>query len=61
MGARQKLNEAYVNGALVVGGIAGLLTGSWTIFFITSAALIGVSTYSGGIRAKPGSYRSHRR
>ena len=57
MGARQKLNQAHVNGALVAGGVLGLITGSWTIFFIASAALIGAATYSGGIRTKGGNCR----
>ena len=61
MGARQKLNQAHVNGALIVAGIAGLLTGSWAIFFIAAAALIGAATYNGGIRTKPSNYRSQRR
>ena len=61
MGARQKLNQAYVNGALVVAGVAGLVTESWAVFIIVAAVLIGVSTYSGDIRTKSGNYRGHRR
>ena len=61
MGARQKLNEAYVNGALIIAGIAGLVTESWTVFIIAAAVLIGASTYSGGIRTKSRNYRSYKR
>ena len=57
MGARQKLNQAHVNGALIAAGVLGLVTGSWTVFIIAGAALIGAATYSGDIRTKPGNYR----
>ena len=59
MGARQKLNNAHVIGALIVAGFLGLMTGSWTVFIIAGAVLIGVATYSGEIRSR--SYRSSRR
>lgn len=36
MGARQKLNNVYLTGALLVAGIAGLLTKSWMIFLIVA-------------------------
>ncbi|MBL9095070.1 MAG: hypothetical protein JNL96_27880 [Planctomycetaceae bacterium] len=42
MGARSKLNQAYVNGALVVAGIGGAICGSWVAFgvvFVTALAL----------------------
>lgn len=32
MGVRQRLNEAALRGALVMGGIIGSITGSWTVF-----------------------------
>jgi len=54
MGARQKLNQAHVNGALIAAGVLGLVTGSWTIFAIAGAGLIGAAVYSGGIRTKGG-------
>lgn len=50
MGARQKLNRAYVNGAVVCGAIVGLVTESWVWFtLICLACLIG-SCYGGEIR-----------
>ena len=61
MGARQKLNQAHVNGALIVAAVLGLMTGSWIIFFIASAMLIGAATYGGEIRPKGHSCRSSRR
>ena len=59
MGARQKLNGAYVNGALVVAAVLGLMTGSWTIFIFAGAVLIGIAIYDGDIRSH--SHRSSRR
>ena len=50
MGARQKLNNVYLTGALLVAGIAGLLTKSWMIFLIVAAVLIACSIHDGGIR-----------
>ena len=61
MGVRQKLNESYINGALVTGGILGFVTGSWTVFIIASAVLIGLAILGGGIRSKGRRYRNHRR
>jgi len=52
MGARQKLNDAHVNGALIAAGVLGLMTGSWVIFIIAGAALIGAATCNGDIRPK---------
>ena len=57
MGARQKLNEAHINGALIVAGLLGLATGSWTVFILAGAGLIGLSMHSGGIRSKGHNYR----
>ena len=61
MGARQKLNQAHVNGALIVAGILGLVTSSWTVFFIAGAVLIGLAVHSGGIRSKGHNYRGSSR
>jgi len=50
MEARQILNRAYVNGAVVCGAIVGLVTESWGWFtLICLACLIG-SYYGGEIR-----------
>jgi hypothetical protein len=40
MNAREKLNGAHVNGALLVAGLIGGLTGSWTIFGLALAGLV---------------------
>jgi hypothetical protein len=60
MGAREKLNQAYLNGAIVVAAIVGLVAQSWTLFWIAVAYVIASSIYGGGIRPKPGRQR-HRR
>jgi uncharacterized membrane protein YtjA (UPF0391 family) len=57
MSARNKLNGIYIQGCLVVGGVVGLATGSWFVFFIVSVILMGVSLHSGDIRPNPGSRR----
>jgi len=47
------LNLAHLNGALVVGGIAGLVTNSSTVFIFTTVAMIAAAIYQGGIRGRP--------
>lgn len=42
MGARRKLNVAYVNGSLFLAAVVGLLAQSWVVFFLVLVvALIG--------------------
>ncbi|MBA4020264.1 MAG: DUF1328 domain-containing protein [Pirellula sp.] len=53
MGARHKLNQAYVNTALLCGGIAGLVTESWFWFFFVCLVCLACSYYDGGIRSDP--------
>lgn len=50
MGARQKLNHAYVNGAMFWGAMIGLMAQSWVIFFIVTAITLLFGLHSGGIR-----------
>lgn len=50
MGARQKLNRAYVNGALVLAAVVGAATQSWLVFWVAALAAAGSSLYSGEIR-----------
>lgn len=50
MGARQKLNEVNVLGALGTAGLIGLLAQSWIVFAILGVALIAAGLHSGGIR-----------
>ena len=61
MGARQKLNEANVFGAIVIAGILGFASGSWIVFAVASAVFIGIAHLNGDIRYKRRRYRSQRR
>ena len=54
MSARHKLNQGYIQGALVVAGVIGVACGSWTVFLIAAAILVGLSVYSGEIRPTGG-------
>ena len=50
MGARQKLNAASVNGALVVSAAIGWLCGSWAVFLVTFVICLGAALATRGIR-----------
>jgi hypothetical protein len=61
VGARQKLNRHHILGSLSLAGLLGLATGSWAIFAIAGAVMIGVSICTGEIRGKGGRQRRTRR
>ena len=61
MGARRDLNSIYTLGALGIAGFLGLATGSWAVFAVAGAVLIGAAIHSGNIRYKGGNYRGHQR
>lgn len=50
MSARKKLNQAYVNGALIIAAIVGLATQSWTVFVSATTFLVLAALYAGDIR-----------
>jgi len=50
MGARSKLNSAHINGALLVAGLIGGMTGSWAVFGLALAGVLVTEVISGGIR-----------
>jgi len=50
MSARHKLNIAHLNGSVVIGVVAGLVCNSFTVFVLTTMAMIAVAFYDGGIR-----------
>jgi hypothetical protein len=52
MGARQKLNAAYVEGGLIVAALLGALAGSWIVFAAAAAVLIGLGLHGGEIRPR---------
>ncbi len=52
MGAREKLNAAYLNGCLIIAAVVGLASGSWVVFGAVLAVLVGGALYSGEIRPR---------
>ena len=52
MGARQKLNQSYVNGSLLLAILAGWFTDSGIVFLVTFAILIGLNLYRRQIRLR---------
>ncbi len=50
MGAKTKLNTAYINGSLIGGGFIGLCFESMTAFVIATIFLIGCCYYNKDIR-----------
>ena len=53
MGARQKLNAAFINGAILLALFIGLATGSFWIGACAFGVLFALSAYAGDIRLKP--------
>ena len=53
MGARQKLNAAYLNGCLLVAAAAGLVTGSWSAAIAAAIVMTALAVYDRGIRPGP--------
>ncbi len=43
MGARQKLNGAYLTGSLLIAGAIGVMTGSWLVFILAAIVLLAVN------------------
>ena len=54
LGARQKLNQHHVVGALGMAAIVGGLASSWLVFAVLAAVLIAGSIYAGDIRPDKG-------
>ena len=50
MGAKNKLNASYNNGALVVAGMIAFVSQSWTVFAVAMVALLATSFLAGDIR-----------
>ena len=61
MGARHELNSIHTLGALGAAGFLGLVTGSWTVFAVAGAVLMGAAIHNGNIRYKGGDFRGPRR
>jgi hypothetical protein len=50
MSARRKLNGTHLTGGLVVAGLVGLLTGSWSVFVVVFGTLAVIDVAAGNIR-----------
>ena len=48
--AKQKLNGSYFHGALIIAGLLGAISGSWTVFLIATGVLVATSMHDGSIR-----------
>ena len=48
--ARNKLNIAHINGAIIISSFIGLGSESFVVFFLALAVCIGMAVHSGGIR-----------
>jgi hypothetical protein len=51
MGAKQKLNEAFVMGGILMAAAMGWITGSWMVFIVVLVIIIGLNVCTGDIRA----------
>ena len=47
MGARQKLNQAFVTGSLITAAVVGFLAQSWWAFMVTAAILLVLNLHKG--------------
>jgi hypothetical protein len=50
--AREKLNQAFVSGSVLLAGAAGLLAQSWPVFWLALAVLLASNVYLGEIRLR---------
>ncbi len=50
MGARHKLNQAYVTGAVILGLLSWLVTQSAIVFWVALLSSLALSLRAGGIR-----------
>jgi hypothetical protein len=55
MGAREKLNQAYASGSLMIAAVVGFLAQSWWAFVIAATILLLLNMSAGDIR--PGKRR----
>ena len=56
MGARKKLNGAFLGGSLIIAAIAGFLAQSFVVFLIGAIVLIGLNFYTRDIRSGKGGW-----
>ena len=61
MGARNELNKIHVVGSIGLAAVLGLASGSFAVFVVAGAVMIGASIHSGEIRSKPDARSGNRR
>ena len=57
MGARHKLNQAYLNGSLIVAAIVGFSVQSWLAFWIVLTLGVALDLWGGQIRPGTNNHR----
>jgi hypothetical protein len=50
LSARNKLNVAYVNGAVLMAGLLVIFSGNPTVFVVALGVFLAAAVHSGGIR-----------
>ena len=53
MNARQKLNQIYATGAIVLAAVVGAALNSWWAFGVGLAVVLGLHVWGGSIRLAP--------
>jgi hypothetical protein len=48
--ARHKLNASHLHGALLIAGVFGAASGSWTVFLVATGILVATSVIDGSLR-----------
>jgi hypothetical protein len=50
MGAKQKLNQVYIGGSLLLAAVAGGLCDSFVVFIVAAIVLLSLNVHAGDIR-----------
>ena len=58
--ARTKLNVAFINGAVLLAAVVGVIMASWSVFFIALVVFVMVSIFAGEIRPSRSNRRGRR-
>lgn len=51
--AREKLNSGNLIGTIFPAAVLGWIAHSWTVFVFVATAIVGIATFSSGIRPPP--------
>lgn len=61
MSARQKLNQAYINGVLLIAGLIAACAESLTVFVTLTVIFIALAIHAGEIRTSPRPHKPQHR